>query len=205
MPAASRLKRIDRSKLLLGEGVDEVRFFESLFRHLGLTDVQVADTGGKDNMRAVLKTLPRLPRFPQLTSLGVARDADSDAAAAFQSVCDSLKRAGLDSPGVAGGSANGPPRVSVFILPDCKSKGMLETLCFQSIAGDTAIKCVDQYFECVKQAANRAPSNMDKARVHAWLASQVQPDKRLGEAAEARLWPWEDPAFNKLKAFLRNL
>jgi hypothetical protein len=34
------------------------------------------------------------------------------------------------------------------------------------------------------------------------LASRPRPGLRLGEAAEASIWPWDHPAFEPLKAFL---
>ncbi len=51
----------------------------------------------------------------------------------------------------------------------------------------------------------RQPKNISKARVHAWLSSQNEPDKRLAEAAEVGYWPWENPAFDLLKLFLKEL
>ena len=49
------------------------------------------------------------------------------------------------------------------------------------------------------------PKDMAKAEVHAFLASREEPDKRLGEAAEAGYWPLGDPAFGHLKNFVLNL
>ena len=199
-------KRIERAKLLLGEGEEEVRFFDSLLKHVGATDIQVVQTGGKgERMHRFLKMLPTLPGFQLLSSLGVTRDADEDVGGAFQSVCDGLRNAGFDVPPAAGISTHGKIRVSAFILPDCASPGMLETLCMSSVADDKAIICVEQYFECVRREANRTPRNMWKARTHAWLSSQVVPDKRLGEAADNGYWPFDHPAFDALRAFLRQL
>lgn len=45
---------------------------------------------------------------------------------------------------------------------------------------------------------------MSKANVLVYLASQLEPDKRLGESAQASYWNWDHPAFNSLKDFLRN-
>jgi len=67
------------------------------------------------------------------------------------------------------------------------------------------LSCLDSYFQCVLDTAQRRPANASKARVHAWLASQIEPDKRLGEAAEIGYWPWDNPAFDPLKQFLRAL
>jgi len=43
---------------------------------------------------------------------------------------------------------------------------------------------------------------MTKAHLHTWLASQREPDKRLGEAAEAGFWPWTNTVFDFLRQFL---
>ena len=52
-----------------------------------------------------------------------------------------------------------------------------------------------------------APSRTDlhKARAHAWLASRVEPDKRVGEAAQAGYWPWGADAFLDLWSFVGSL
>src|SRR5437660_8313987 len=63
---------VNRSKLLLGEGADEVRFFNALLKHLGITDVQVVDYGGKTKLTAFLRTLATpLPGFAAVTTLAV--------------------------------------------------------------------------------------------------------------------------------------
>jgi hypothetical protein len=61
------------------------------------------------------------------------------------------------------------------------------------------------YFECVLRTAGRQPAHMAKARVHAWLASQIEPDRRLGEAAGKGYWPWANAAFEPLRTFLQML
>jgi len=93
------------------------------------------------------------------------------------------------------------PHVSVYILPDCKGAGMLETLCLQSVAKDAVLPCVDEYLDCIQTGGN-LPGNLDKARLHAFLASRPKPDLQLGEAASAGYWPWDHPAFERLKEFL---
>jgi hypothetical protein len=196
---------ITRPKLLLGEGVDEVRFLNALLKHLGILDIQVEQYGGKQKLAAYLRTLATpLPGFAQVISLAVTRDADDDAAAAFQSVCYGLQSANLAVPAAHSQSAGAGPKVHVFIMPDGQAAGMLEDLCLSAVATDPAFPCVADYFRCVL-AAGRQPSNKAKASLHAWLASQVVPDKRLGEAAEVGYWPWADAAFAPLMQFLRSL
>jgi hypothetical protein len=200
MPVAPT--KLTAPKLLLGEGIDEVRFFKAFLTHLNVTDVQVMDYGGKTKLGPFLKTLTILPGFSALTSLAVTRDADANAAGAFQSVSAALQGAGLPVPPAHASAAGGAPRVHVFVLPDGARPGMLETVCLESVKSSPAFRCVEDYFECALRAAARQPNNQAKAFLHAWLASEVEPDKRLGEAAEAGYWNWHDPAFAALRSFL---
>jgi hypothetical protein len=197
---------LSKPKLLLGEGVDEVRFFGALLGHLGIADVQVTDYGGKQRLAAFLQTLVTpLPGFANVVSLGVTRDADDNPAGAFQSVCYALHNAGLAVPPAHGQAAAGPPRVCAWIMPDGLRPGMLEDVCLDSVRADPAFVCLDDYFACAVRTSGRQPNNRAKASVHAWLAAEVEPDKRLGEAAEAGYWPWASAAFQPLIQFLQAL
>lgn len=197
---------INRFILLIVEGKDGLRFFQALLRHLNLlTEIEIKDFGGAGNLTAYLKTLRQTPGFDQVVSLGIVRDAESDTARALQSVCSSLGQANLAVPKQPLLIAEGNPKASVFVLPDCKGPGMLDSLCLQSVSGDPAIPCVDQYFQCVQQQGLTLPNNIAKARLHAFLASRGKPDLLLGEAADAGYFPWNSPAFDLLKQFLRNL
>jgi hypothetical protein len=195
---------ISQRKILLGEGSEEVFFFIALLKHLNIADVQVEHYGGKNNLRNFLATLLRRPGFSNLVSVAVTRDADDDAKAAFQSVNSALDSVSLSKPNASGVFTSGQPRVGVFILPDGQANGMLEDLCLASVIADIAMPCVDQFFLCVENAG-RKPNNLSKARTRAWLASQIQPDKRLGEAAQAGYWDFNHPAFDPLKQFLQQL
>jgi hypothetical protein len=205
MPPAALPRQLTKPRLLIGEGQDEVFFFEALLAHLGIGDVQVEQYGGKGKLSHYLGDFLLRPGRNMVVSLGVTRDADNDVAQAFQSVTGMLAACGLPQPGAPGQIAAGPPRLGVYLLPDNARAGMLEDLCLDAAQPDGAMPCVDAYFHCVQQQSGRQPNNLSKARVHAWLASQIEPDKRLGEAAKSGYWPWNSPAFVSLTKFLTNL
>jgi len=111
-PRSNRQNRpteIIKPKLLLGEGSDEVEFFNALLAHLKIEDVQVIDYLGKHNVFVELATVLKLPGFNQLQSIGITRDADyfdnvadwlvpenrgiGEAKAAFDSICNALRKA----------------------------------------------------------------------------------------------------------------
>ena len=196
---------LSKPKLLIGEGKEEVDFFTAFLTHLNITDVQVEQYGGKQELPSYLKTLVVRPDYQNVVSLGITRDADNSAQSAFQSVCSSLNRASLPVPSQPGEIVGDTPQVSVMILPDGQNKGMLEDLCLAAVEIDPVLQCVDEYLNCVYRTVGREPNNMAKARVHAWLSSQIEPDKRLGEAAKADYLPWDSPGFDRLKQFLQAL
>jgi hypothetical protein len=195
---------ITYSKVLLVEGMTPFQFFKALLQHLGLLDeIEIRNFGGVTDFSVYLETLLATPGFPQVTSLGIVRDAEDDAASAFNSVCTSANRVGLDTPANPLVTTDGNPSVSIFILPDCDAPGMIETLCMQALTEDPAVPCVSQYFECLRQEGVPMSAPIAKARVQAFLASRERPGLQLGEAAHAGHIPWNHAAFDNLKGFLR--
>lgn len=197
---------IELPKMLLVEGDSDRRFFEALLGKLSTArTVQVESFGGKYGLRGFLRLLQNSPEYSTIESLGITRDADESSRAAFQSIRDILTSAGLDAPTEPNLPTRGKPRVSVFILPDCESRGMLETLCLSAVADDAAMACVDTYLKCLEASAKLQLKSPEKTRAHAFLASRERPELRVGEAAEAGHWPLESPVFAPLKSFLRAL
>ena len=135
---------IELPKMLLVEGDSDRRFFEALLGTLSTARiVQVESFGGKYGLKGFLRLLQISPDYPMVDSIGVTRDADESSASAFQSVRSLLMSAGLDAPDEPMVATRGRPRVSVYVLPDCKCPGMLETLCLSAVQDDPAMQCVE--------------------------------------------------------------
>jgi len=183
-PLTSIPLELDQPKLLIGEGVEEVLLFGALLTHLGIGDVRVEQCGGKDGLPAYLDALRLRPGFAELSSLGVTRDADADAMAAFNSVRQHLQNRGFVTPISSGNIEAGTPRVGIMILPDGASPGMLEDLCLTAFETDAFTPCINGFFECLETTLGNPPDQMSKARLHVWLAAQNPPDMRLGIAAQ---------------------
>lgn len=198
---------LEQPKQLIVEGRDCEVFFTALLRKIGLSDVQVQNFGGNTDLRVFLQALRNMSGFADVGSLGLVRDADGNPGGAFQSICSALSGAGLSVPVGPGQLTDTQPRVSVWILPDPRTQGMLETLVLRSVAADPAMLCVDDYLVCVAQRLSAAaqPRLMDKARVQAFLASRHELRRLPGEAASAGYWPWEHAAFDEVKRFLQAL
>jgi len=196
---------IAKPNVLVVEGKEEESFFGALMQHLGLQNIQIMPIGGKEKLRLNLKTLAISPGFANVISLGIMRDANANPNSAFQSVCDALKAAMLPAPQRPLISAGDSPRVTVMILPEEGSPGILEDLCLKAVMQNLAMACVEQYFHCLQQQGISLSKNLSKAKVQAFLASRAEAGKRLGEAAQAGYWPFEDKAFEQVKIFLKQI
>lgn len=197
-PDCGKPKPIDQTRILAGEGVEDVLFFAAILEHLKITGVQVEPYGGKPGLAAYLKTLKTRPGFDRVLKIGVIRDADDDPVAAAASVEGAISRAGFPESVI----------VSKLIVPGASATGALENLLLQTIAGKPVEGCIEEYLACAAGATgvtHSSATNRAKSRVHAWLAAQAPPDLRLGIAAGKGLLDWSSPAFDELKAFLRKL
>ncbi|MBI5154453.1 hypothetical protein HZA57_04375 [Candidatus Poribacteria bacterium] len=189
----------------MAEGKEEVRFLDAANRmHLGSLAVQVLSIGGKSNLKDYLGTLHKIPGFDRLMALGVIRDADAGAESAFAAVCGALRDGGFQAPPKPGIVFSSRPSVGVFIMPDGRNPGMLETLCNTAFSDRPEWRCVEEFVGCVEGSPDSS-RNLDKTRAYAWLSSREKPGRGLGEAAEMGYIPFSHAAFAPLWDFLRAL
>ena len=199
-------KEIKMTKQLLVEGDDADYFFSALLEELSISEIQIQNYGGKDELKGFLKQFCKVFGFwEKVVSLGIVRDAETNPSTAFQSVSGALCVAGLPVPQCPLDLTDTQPRISVFILPDAETNGMLETVCLRSVEKDPAMFCVEEYFKCLKERLKFFPKNMEKARLQAFLASREKGPRMLGGAAKQGYWPWNSPIFENIKHFLNAL
>jgi hypothetical protein len=199
---------IQKPYLLLVEGRDEKLFFTALTENLGLFDVEIREVGGKYQFARKLKDITLQSGFAEVLSIGIVRDVDDGIKSTFDSICSALDSRALPKPESVFVPSQTQPRVMILLMPP-NNEGtgrMLEDLCLAAMVDDPAMKCVDEYLGCLAGQETKLKENViAKARIHTFLASREEPDKRLGEAAQAGYWNWDSPVFDTLKDFLRQL
>jgi len=196
--------KIDEPAQLLVEGRDAQAFFCAFLEKMKIQDMQVHNFGGINELPGFLRGFVRIPDFADnVRSLGIVRDAEDNPRSAFQSVCSALERARLPLPSGPETPTTGRPYVSVLILPDSETPGMLETVCLRAVSSDPVMECVDEYFECVNQRGFH-PRLIDKAKLQAFLASRPE-QELLGHAIRNNSISWESEEFNHIKQFLSSL
>lgn len=198
-------REIDRHVQLLVEGNDERNFFEAFIEYMRLpTVVQIQVLYGKDRLRESLETLAGATGFRDVKSVGIVRDADDSAGAAFQSVRTALTQAGFPAPDRPEEPAGEGPSVSVLILPGDGANGMLETLLCRTFARTAVDRCIDGFFRCARESASPI-HRPDKARARAYLATTGDPHLSVGVATKRNHWPLDHAAFDGVRRFLRSL
>src|SRR5260370_9483186 len=139
MPPPQQTTPFTKPKVPIGEGRDEVFFFDAPCAHLGLTDVQVEEYRGKGNLLNYLREFSVRPGHQSVVSLGITRDADTGMAQVFQSICTLLRNNRLPAPLAAGQIAAGSPRAGVFVRPANHRDGMLANLGLDTVQTVVAI------------------------------------------------------------------
>jgi len=205
---------IKSKKVLAVEGSDEENFFDSLLKHMNITDFDIHKVGGKNQFPKKIPALLKTRGFfapdesPLVTHLGIVRDKDEDEA--FKSISNIIATVGLKPPTKQSTFSDGTPKVGIFIMPGNKVEGtMLEDLCLKSVENHPAMKCVDEFASCVS-ALPISPKNISKAKVHVFkaqvfLATQPEVVDSVGLGAQKKYWDFESPALDELKQFLSNL
>ena len=196
------------------EGKTDKKLFDGFIARLATDDIVVESYGGRSNLTvAYLSGLVRQTGFVNVESLGIIRDANSSADSAFQSVQGCLRNSDLPVPpslanrratGTNPADARKPLTVSVFILPDNKSQGELETLLYRTLSRDI-VKCIDDFVECAKVATGVSPLKPYKARVAAYVAVQEKVPHSLAVSAQRGIWDFNHDELSSVGEFLRGL
>jgi len=200
---------ITSKKLIVTEGKHAEQFLRWACKiYRGGQDVQVQDGGGVSELRRYLRTLKTVEGFDQLKTLVVARDAESSADNASQSIRDAFRELGLPIPDNAFSYATKYSKRTAFIIfpgPGAK-QGTLEDLCLKIVSDDSILSCVDAYLVCVKEKNSNLTSTHDsKRKISTFLAGQEDKDligTNPGEAANGNAWDAEHPAMVPFKQVL---
>lgn len=212
-------KSIEENRVLLGEGEDEVNFFEAYLKHIGILDLQVIEVGGKNRFKDGFELFLKDTNFNSVESYAIIRDADDSAESTYQSIADLLRKYKQPVPsGHSEFASDDKCKVGVFIIPGNGEKGMLEDLCLRTVKDHPIMECVDIYFSCLEKKTEENipgetkdpktpyfPKNIAKAKSHAFLSGMHEYKPSIGIAAAKGYWDLDSEELSSMKAFLENL
>jgi len=208
------LSSINSKKILAVEGKDEENFFNALLKHIGITDINIREVGGKDKFPKKLPALVNARGFfladrsSFVTHLAIIRDKDEDKA--FKSIANIVRSTRLTPPTKHAEFSNGTPKVGIFVMPGEAIDGtMLEDLCLKTVENHKAMTCVNKYASCISDL-EPVPKNIPKAKIQVFKAQvflAAQPDivDSVGLGAQKKYWDFESSALGELKKFLIQL
>lgn len=212
--------------LLLVEGATEKRAIPELVEANGiLWEIKDKETN-KQKFAVYIDDLGRVNRKQKVQSaelsnelnvasrqaLGLIVDADESCINRWQSVRNACLHFIPDLPqdippeGLVHHTEkkNGKPvKFGVWIMPDNKTCGMLETFLTYLVKDES--EALWQYSQAVvleakNQGANFKPTHIDKANIHTWLAWQDEPGSQLHMAVKKKIL---DPQHPKAQTFIK--
>jgi len=96
--------------------------------------------------------------------------------------------------------------VGVFIAPDGRARGALESLYLRAIEDSPTVDCVKHFMQCVSPLLH-SPLVAHRAKVefHTWLAASESPGILPGQAMDANYINRDSTAFAPIRDFLTKL
>lgn len=151
----------------------------------------------------IKKQIPTILKMEGLTNFGIVLDADVNAQSAWDSVGNILLNAGFqDIPTIPTEIGTillqeERPKVGVWIMPDNRNEGYLESFLKKMIPYDD--KLVIRAEEIVQELIDNqwnlfSLSKKTKAEIHTWLAWQTTPGMPMGMSLSAKYFDTNAPS-----------
>ena len=196
---------IRKKKVLAVEGDDEINFFDSLLKYMGISDAEIYKVGGKNQFKNKLPALVNTTGFfDNVESFAVIRDANADANAAFTSIKNILQKQNLNPPSQMNKFVNNGLKLGIFIMPGNSAEGMLEDLCLRTVQHHPKMSCINEFMDCILKF-EEPPKNVAKAKAQSYLAAMPIIANSVGIGAQKGYWDFDSNELDELKLFLENL
>lgn len=211
--------QILKKNLILCEGRDEQEFLIQYLNSTALSfvpgfsnDFQVIDFGGNSELSRKLTILRKMEGFESLKSLLVIRDAEADVETARNEVQRALRGNGLPVPAKPHCWEGQTPQVGFVLFPTCDDvaqSGTLEDLCLSILSDSFAFDTLEQiqvFLDNLEKRRQKPFARMFKTKLHTYFS--VHNDYvslKIGEAAAAGAFDWDNAALNPLKNFLQEV
>ena len=207
--------------VLLVEGQDEKRTIPELIELNGInwgsgknTVVHIKDYEGYENILKPGSISTEL-KADGIEALGILLDADEqpiDRWIAIRNACRNSRSVSnipdeLPEEGLIIEADNGV-RVGIWIMPDNKLPGMLETFLgylLPTVSSSLWEFAGETIYKAKEQGAPFTDYHRDKARIYSWLAWQKPPGRQLHQAIKERILDPQHPEAQQFVSWFRRL
>jgi hypothetical protein len=197
---------IEKSKVVLCEGLEETLFFPRMFAAVNRLDlvnnIQLLTYDGKTKLSSFITNgLIKMPGYDLITSLGIMMDADGEPEGvqpSFESIKNSMGLLPFPIPNNPGEVAlNNNLKSTIWILPDNRSRGEFEDVCINALTNHPMFQCLEPLKQCIQTKGCAIPRSA-KAPLYTILAWKEPCGRRLGEIGNDFIRSWDLSAFNDL-------
>ena len=159
-----------------------------------------------------LAVLKNMAGFDKVTSLLIIRDAERDAISASREIQHALEKNGLPVPQGAHCWEGESIKTGFVLFPTCDGavqNGTLEDLCLSILSdpsSEEVLKEIDGFLKRLEGRRQKTFARIFKAKLHTYFS--VHNDYvslKIGEAAVAGAFDWENAALEPLKNFLEEI
>lgn len=182
-----------QKRVLLVEGQDDMHVISHVWRRCNSAGKDIPfEIIEKEGYESLLDSIPSEIKVSGRKSLGVVIDANDDPNSRWDAVIRKLKKEGVKW--TKGRKDNGVilpesirrPRIGVWLMPDNRSAGELEDFVAKMIPdNDPVWPLAERYIDNIPKPARKfAERKIQRAKVHAWLATQHKP-RQMGAAIGA--------------------
>ena len=203
------IESIQQNTILFVEGKIACKFIHKFLEKNELNQkVQISNYGSHEELESKLKVISKLPNFKEkVTTLAILADVEYDKT--YSGRIDSYKKQikacefyieSLSQEFSNCQFADIDRRIGIYLFPNNKEQGMMETLLYSSIEDQNIKNCIENYFEC----SNAEITNKDKARVASFLSIKYPQKPELWTSFDKNIWDFEHEKFNGLKKFLKD-
>jgi hypothetical protein len=195
-------EKIMKPNQILAEGNDAYYFLRNFLTGKRIENIQIMNYGGIDDLTRFLVSLSKQDDYDSIQSIIIARDAETSAGSAIQSVNGSLKKAGLIDSDIAAFKIAGKNiKAGIMLFPGLDENGKiydtgtLEDLCVKLLKNQDIIKTVIPYYNEFQEKYGTF-KKPHKNKLHIPLSFT---DKfvgfKIGDTAKAEGFDFDSPWF----------
>jgi len=173
------------------------------FKNKKYNDLQIINLKGQDNLLFALQELLK-PDEEIIEKIGIISDADRDFKASKEMVTKAIEDSKIDK-----------SKFSIFLTPNNKDLGNLETLLLSSLDRDTIpqLQCFREYKECLtKEIEDIEKRAIDKHEVEAYIKFSQKPRNRnqaqfsfIDSNGDTGLWDLSQKEFSPIIKFVKSV
>lgn len=218
MPRKTNTK-ILKKHLIICEGRDEQEFLIQYLNSAALSDIpafsndiQVIDFGGNSELAQKLAVLKNMENFENALSLLIIRDAETNAKAACHEIQNALGKNNFPIPQKPHCWEGQIPKVGFVLFPTCDDiakNGTLEDLCLSILSDPMATDTLEEinlFLHQLEDHQHRYFSRIFKVKLHTYFSVHNNyVSLKIGEAAAAGAFDWNNPVLEPLKNFLQEV